>query len=113
MSKIISDHVEMVSSKLQEVYVFDAKKNDYFLLHYTFEGKKMSVVSKSIIKRIRLCEMLLAEVQGEEEEDVSAEAKRTPMIHKIRSPHQPRNDKSMPPKPMLNRPQQRWNKVEI
>ena len=58
--KIIQDYKNIVASKLAEVYVFDAKKHDVFFLNYTFEGKKMSVVSKSIIKRIRLCEMLLA-----------------------------------------------------
>ena len=51
----------ITSCKLKEVYDFEGKKHDVFFLNYTFEGKKMSVVSKSIIKRIRLCEMLLAE----------------------------------------------------
>ena len=63
-------------------------------MNYTFEGKKMSLVSKSIIKRIRLCEMLLAEDENEAEGE---ETKRTPLIQKIKSPI-PRHDKSMPPK---------------
>lgn len=56
----------------------------------------MSVVSKSIIKRIRLCEMLLVEDEGLEGEE--EETKRTPMIQKIKSPPQRHHDKSMPSK---------------
>jgi len=53
--KIINDYKGIVESKLAEVYSFEQKKHDVFFINYTFEGKKMSVVSKSIIKRIRLC----------------------------------------------------------
>jgi len=53
--KIIDDYKGIVESKLAEVYSFEQKKHDVFFINYTFEGKKMSVVSKSIIKRIRLC----------------------------------------------------------
>ena len=110
MGKIVSDYMELMGSRLQEVYVFEQKKHDYFFLHYTYEGKKMSLVSKSIIKRIRLCEMLLAESEEDEE---PADSKRTPLIHKLRSPHQQRADKSMPPKAIVARTGQKWNKLEI
>lgn len=68
-AKIIDDYKTITTSKLGEVYAFDLKKPDVFFLNYTFEGKKMSIVSKSIVKRIRLCEMLLVEeeVEGTEE----------------------------------------------
>jgi len=55
LSKIMEDYKTVATSKLSEVYVFDDKKHDVFFLNYTFEGKKMSIVSKSIVKRIRLC----------------------------------------------------------
>lgn len=61
LQKIIEDYKGIANSKLVDLYVFDVKKHDVFFLNYTFEGKKMSIVSKSIIKRIRLCEMLLSE----------------------------------------------------
>lgn len=37
------------------------KKPDPFFLNYTFENKKISNVSKNLIKRIRLCEIMLVE----------------------------------------------------
>jgi hypothetical protein len=83
----------LLQTKLTQVYVFDSKRNDVFFLNYTFEGKKMSIVSKSIIKRIRLCEMLLSEDELEPEEE---ESKRTPLIQKNKSPQ--KHDKSLPPR---------------
>ena len=68
MAKIVNDYMDLMNSRLQEIYVFEQKKHDYFFLHYTYEGKKMSLVSKSIIKRIRLCEMLLVENEDEQEQ---------------------------------------------
>lgn len=55
MGKINEDYQIIALSKVNEVYGFDPKKPDVFFLNYTFDGKKMSIVSKSIIKRIRLC----------------------------------------------------------
>lgn len=60
LSKIIDDYKLISASKLVDVYAFDDKKPDVFFLNYTFEGKKLSIVSKSIVKRIRLCEILLS-----------------------------------------------------
>jgi hypothetical protein len=64
---MIDDYKNIASSRITEVYGFglEQKKHDVFFINYTFEGKKMSVVSKNIIKRIRLCEMLLAEEDGQ------------------------------------------------
>jgi hypothetical protein len=52
---MIEDYRFVISTRVAEVYGFEQKKTDVFFLNYTFEGKKMSVVSKNIIKRIRLC----------------------------------------------------------
>lgn len=62
----------------------------------TVESKKISNVSKNLIKRIRMCEIML-----NEDNESTVETKRTPLIEKIKSP--PRNsrdfkDKSMPPR---------------
>jgi hypothetical protein len=110
LSKIIDDYKLISASKLLDVYVFDDKKPDVFFLNYTFEGKKMSIVSKSIVKRIRLCEILLSEEDNQiPEEEVS---KRTPLIQKPKSPPMNRNDKSLPPKDFTNN-MAKWKKVEI
>jgi hypothetical protein len=108
-SKIIEDYKSISASKLGEVYAFDLKKPDVFFLNYTFEGKKMSIVSKSIIKRIRLCEMLLVDDEGEPEEE---ESKRTPLIQKVKSPPNRSQDKSMPSKGVLAT-LEKWKKLEI
>lgn len=109
-SKIIEDYRTISTSKLGEVYGFDLKKPDVFFLNYTFEGKKMSIVSKSIIKRIRLCEMLLVEDEGEESPE--EETKRTPMIQKVKSPPNRHQDKSMPSKGIVATIE-KWKKLEI
>jgi hypothetical protein len=71
----------------------------------------MSVVSKSIIKRIRLCEMLLVEDEGVEGEE--EESKRTPITNKVKSPPQRHHDKSMPSKGIVAVTIEKWKKLEI
>ena len=107
MLKIIEDHKNIINSTLNNVYAFEQKKLDVFFLNYTFEGKKISIVSKSIIKRIRLCEMLLTEDEGDQEEE---ETKRTPLIQKNKSPE--KHDKSLPPKGPIAQIAT-WKKLEI
>lgn len=51
----------MINSKINQIYYFEEKKPDPFFLNYTIEGKKISNVSKNLIKRIRLCEIMLAD----------------------------------------------------
>ena len=62
----------------------------------TVDGKKIGNVSKNLVKRIRMCEIML----NEDDEETQVEVKRTPMIEKIKSP--PRKgdfrDKSLPPR---------------
>ena len=57
--KIKEDYKDIANSKFNETYKFDEKKVDAFFLNYTFEGKKISNVSKNLVKRIRLCEIML------------------------------------------------------
>ena len=90
--------------------MFDVKKHDVFFLNYTFEGQKMSIVSKSIIKRILLCEMLLSEDDNQDLEE--EESKRTPLIQKTKSPPANRHEKSLPPKGITGT-MDKWKKLEI
>lgn len=55
LPKIVEDYHAIVNSRIAEVYSFDLKKPDVFFLNYSLRGKKISNVSKNIIKRIRLC----------------------------------------------------------
>ena len=55
MPKFIEDYKMVTATRVAEVYGFEHKRPDVFFLNYTFEGKKMSVVSKNILKRIRYC----------------------------------------------------------
>jgi hypothetical protein len=59
--KIKEDYNTIINSSFKEIYNFDGKKTDVFFLNYTFDGKKVMNVSKNLIKRIRLCEIMLNE----------------------------------------------------
>lgn len=82
-TKVKNDYHHIIESEFKEIYKFETNKIDPFFLNYTYEGKKLSNASKNLIKRIRLCEIML------NEEDNQGEVKRTPMIEKLKSP--PRN----------------------
>lgn len=109
---MIEDYRFVISTRVAEVYGFEQKKTDVFFLNYTFEGKKMSVVSKNIIKRIRLCQMLLSEEDNPEPEQEES-SKRTPLVQKNKSPPLNRADKSVPPQGLSSALTSRWKKVEI
>lgn len=55
MLKILDDYHRIINSRINEIYSFDDKKPDPFFLNYTLENKKISNVSKNLVKRIRLC----------------------------------------------------------
>lgn len=61
LTKIKEDYRSITNSKLKEIYHFEEGKLDVFFLNYLCEGKKISNVSKNLIKRIRLCEKMLNE----------------------------------------------------
>jgi hypothetical protein len=111
MPKFIEDYKMITATRIAEVYGFEQKRPDVFFLNYTFEGKKMSVVSKNILKRIRYCEMLLAEEEGQEVEE--EESKRTPLIQKNSKVSPGRQDKSVPPKGPTSILMGNWKKMHI
>ena len=61
MSKIMQDFYKITTSKINQIYLFEDKKPDAFFLNYTLDGKKISNVSKNLVKRIRLCQIMLIE----------------------------------------------------
>lgn len=60
-SKVKEDYKKIIDSKFNEIYKFDKQKTDAFFLNYSCDGKKISNVSKNLVKRIRLCEIMLNE----------------------------------------------------
>ena len=60
-NKVKEDYHSIVNSIFKEIYKFETQKVDAFFLNYTLEGKKVVNVSKNLIKRIRLCEIMLNE----------------------------------------------------
>jgi len=59
--KVKEDYKNIINSNFKEIYKFQTEKIDPFFLNYTFDGKKVMNVSKNLIKRIRLCEIMLNE----------------------------------------------------
>ena len=67
INKIKEDYKKITESKFNEIYKFDKAKVDAFFLNYTCDGKKISNVSKNLVKRIRLCEIMLHEEEEGEQ----------------------------------------------
>ena len=53
--KVKEDYKKIIQSKFKEIYKFDTNKIDAFFINYSYDGKKISNVSKNLVKRIRLC----------------------------------------------------------
>ena len=53
--KVKEDYKNIIQSKFKEIYKFDTNKIDAFFINYSYDGKKISNVSKNLVKRIRLC----------------------------------------------------------
>lgn len=60
-NKVKADYLEIINSPFKQIYKFETKKTDAFFLNYTVDGKKIMNVSKNLIKRIRVCELMLNE----------------------------------------------------
>ena len=94
--KVKSDYYDIINSSFNEIYKFESQKVDPFFLNVTVDGKKIGNVSKNLVKRIRMCEIML----NEDDDEAPVEVKRTPMIEKIKTPPRQNNfrDKSLPPR---------------
>lgn len=57
--KVKNDYQEIINSNFKEIFKFETQKMDAFFLNYTMDGKKIMNISKNLVKRIRLCEIML------------------------------------------------------
>lgn len=80
-NKVKEDYTHIINSQFKEIYKFDTQKTDAFFLNYMIDGKKIMNVSKNLIKRIRLCQIML----NEENQNLQ-ESKPTPTIEKLKTP---------------------------